>query len=366
MPEHRQTGSLSRRWRSLLQLTVPLGLLVVIAVAAVQVPMSVDLEPLLVVAPALTASFAGPRATAAVGLVAVGVQGLLRVVRDDLTATESLIQVSALVLVTMFVVGYAAVRDRRQRELDQVRLVSEATQQVLLRPLPRRMGPLRIASAYLAAAKEARVGGDLYAAARTAEGTRLIIGDVRGKGLAALGDAAVLLGAFHEAARTRTTLPGLAGHLEASVDRNVTEVAEHDQNAQENFITAAILNLPDADPVVELVDCGHPPPLLLNGHGVVPLQAERPALPLGLGGLSQDGYEVSRFPFKSGDLLLLYTDGVIEARDSHGAFYPLAERVGAWHDLEPDDLVQRVREDLLAHAGGRLDDDAAMIAVRLD
>jgi serine phosphatase RsbU (regulator of sigma subunit) len=356
--------NLPRLWRSpLTQLAVPLALILVITLVAVQMPRNLHLGPLLVVAPALTASFAGPRTTAAVGAVAVAAQVLLRMVRGGLSPAESAIQVSALVLVTAFVVVYAALRKRRIRELAQVRLVSEAAQRVVLRPLPQRIGPLRIASMYLAATAEARLGGDLYATARVGDGTRLIIGDVRGKGLATIGDAAVLLCAFREAAHVHAALPGLVTHLETSVGRNLAELAETDRDAREYFITAAVLNVPDDRPQVELIDCGHPPPLLLRGRDVSVLEAGRPAPPLGLGELSGGRYEVERFPFEPGDLLLLYTDGVIEARDAAGDFYPLAERIRSWAGMDPEGLVGRVREDLLAYVGGRLDDDAALIVV---
>ncbi len=70
------------------------------------------------------------------------------------------------------------------------------------------------------------------------------------------------------------------------------------------------------------------------------------------------------FDFKPGDTLLLYTDGVIEARDRAGVFYPLAERVMTWPGDGPGTLVEHVRDDLLAYVGGRLGDDAAMVAIQ--
>ncbi|MFB7756981.1 SpoIIE family protein phosphatase, partial [Streptomyces sp. NPDC056121] len=61
---------------------------------------------------------------------------------------------------------------------------------------------------------------------------------------------------------------------------------------------------------------------------------------------------------------LLYTDGVTEARDSTGTFYPLTDRITGWTDNDPDAFLIRFRRDLLQHVGGRLDDDAAMIAIK--
>lgn len=69
------------------------------------------------------------------------------------------------------------------------------------------------------------------------------------------------------------------------------------------------------------------------------------------------------FAFEPGDIALLYTDGVIEARDRNGTFYPLAERVAAKSGKGPDALLAHLCADLLRHAGGHLDDDAAMVAI---
>ncbi|MEV5086040.1 SpoIIE family protein phosphatase [Streptomyces sp. NPDC056159] len=61
--------------------------------------------------------------------------------------------------------------------------------------------------------------------------------------------------------------------------------------------------------------------------------------------------------------MLLYTDGVMEARDRSRAFYPLQERVAQWTQNNPKTLVQCVEQDLLAHAGA-LGDDAAILAIQ--
>ncbi|MEU6095149.1 PP2C family protein-serine/threonine phosphatase [Streptomyces sp. NPDC047079] len=111
--------------------------------------------------------------------------------------------------------------------------------------------------------------------------------------------------------------------------------------------------------------CGHPPPLLLGDDWAGPLLVGHTAPPLGRGDLCGDcDYEVETFPFARGDLLLLYTDAVLEARDARGEFYPLTARVRAWGDEPPDRLLGCLRDDLVAHARGRLGDDAAAIAIR--
>lgn len=235
-----------------------------------------------------------------------------------------------------------------------------------MRPLPERVGPLHIASSYLTADQETHVGGDLYAAARIGRGTRLIIGDVRGKGLDAVDMAALVAGAFRAAAHRRSPLPELLAYLDSATCCDPSVACENRSEDDECFVTAVALDILDNDPTVRILNRGHPAPLLLSKDCVTELKADRPALPLGLGDLgdpAQAGGDIATFAFNAGDLLLLYTDGLIEARDVRGRFYPLAERVAGWGERDPGVLIGRLCDDLLAYVGGHLDDDAAMIAI---
>lgn len=137
---------------------VPLGLIVVIVLVDIHSPTDVHLGPLLVIAPALTASIAGPRLTALVGLLAVGAQILIGALHGGLTTTNHISQIIAITLLSALIVLFSHARDRRIRELNRVRSVSEAAQRVLLRPPPRRVGLLRVAWLYLAAGDEAKIG----------------------------------------------------------------------------------------------------------------------------------------------------------------------------------------------------------------
>ncbi|GAA2745958.1 PP2C family protein-serine/threonine phosphatase [Kitasatospora cinereorecta] len=358
----RQSGTL---------ILIPLVLIVVISVVDMLAPPEVHLGPLLVAAPAITASFAGPWTTAAVGAVAVLAQGIVAAVRTTVLDLNHSVQIVALALISLLVALFAHLREQHEREMTQLRSVAEAAQAVLQRPIPARMGPLRIASVYLAAEAEAQIGGDLYAAVRTRRGSRFLVGDVRGKGLEAIGEASLVLGAFRTAAYRQVDLPRLVSHLEKAVfgetgDSGDLADSTVDADSAESFITAAVLDIPDTEPVIHIADCGHPPPLLLRAGRVTPLDVRRPAPPLGLTELAGAGIEVETFAFQEDDTLLLYTDGVIEARDESGAFYPLAERLASWPPSDPDALLERLCQDLLAHVGGRLGDDAAMVAIRRD
>ncbi|MGW8976049.1 PP2C family protein-serine/threonine phosphatase [Streptomyces platensis] len=430
-----------RRELSRVLVLIPVGIIVAVCTIDVLAPPDIHLGPLLVAAPAITAAFAGPRLTAAIGVLAVAAQVFIGIARHVLFTENLEAQIASLVVVSALVVLFTVVRDRNERRLTRSRSVAGVAQQVLLRPLPARSGLLEIASLYLAAEEEAEMGGDLFAAARTTTSTRLIIGDVRGKGLPAYSHAALLLGAFRAAAHREATLPRLAIHLDGAVrwdssqwryapggggevdagaggevdaaaeagadmvadsapdvvadpapdagpvpavpqaapapaPATVTDTesdtgtetdteSDTDTDTDETFATVILLDIPDRSPVVHTITCGHPPPLLLADGRVRTLAAEWPALPIGLGGLpGAPEYEVETFPFEPGELLLLYTDGVSEARDDKGTFYPLAERAGAWSALSPQQVLRQLRTDLLAHTNGRLGDDAAAVAVR--
>ncbi|MFB6961229.1 PP2C family protein-serine/threonine phosphatase [Streptomyces sp. NPDC056309] len=343
---------------------IPLVLIVAITLADLHTPESVRLGPLLVVAPAITTSFGGYLLTGLIGALAVGAQVVLAVLQGGMSAPNHISQLIALTILSVFCMVVCFFRDRQKAELAQVRSVSEAAQRALLRPLPDHLGDLHIASSYLAAEKEACIGGDLYAVTRTGDRTRVIVGDVRGKGLAAIGEAATLLGSFREAAHHHATLSALAEALDRSVCRYLAEFPEADGEAQEHFITALLLEIPEHSPVARVVHCGHPPPFLIRHGHVVSVTSTRPAPPLGMSGLRPDAYDTHAFSFHPGDTLLLYTDGVVEARDSGRTFYPLRERVVQWAKCGPRTLVQRVEQDLLAHTDGALGDDAAILAIR--
>ncbi|MEU7424849.1 PP2C family protein-serine/threonine phosphatase [Streptomyces sp. NPDC040750] len=255
----------------------------------------------------------------------------------------------------------AAHRIRRERTLADVRFVAEIAQRVLLRPVPHRIGNLLLESLYLSAAAEARIGGDLYEAVPTTHGVRLLIGDVRGKGLLAVETAAALLGAFREVAHDEPDLAALAGRVEKSMNRRAAQLGGGETD--ERFVTAVFAEIPTDGQLVRVVNCGHPPPLLMRPGEVSELDRGRSAPPLNLGMLVDEPYRVDVYPFRPGDQLLLYTDGITETRNPSGAFYPLLERLRSWGSMPPHDLLERLHDDLLDYSRDRLQDDTAALAV---
>jgi len=272
-----------------------------------------------------------------------------------------------------------------EQKLANVTSVAEVVQRALLPPLPERVGPLELEAVYLAAAAEARVGGDLYEVARTQFGIRLIVGDARGKGLDAVETAAGVLGVFREVAHEVYTLAEAARRLDASLARRLASGQADGSRAHEEFVTAVLAEIDPCAGTLTVYNCGHPAPILLsprtagswNSHrgrtgepvpALTVVDVPLPAPPLRLlqlGDCTAAGRTVS---FPPGSALLLYTDGVTEARSPRCRCYPLAARLarlvatGAGN-IRPD-LLECVRDDLLRHAGGPLGDDAALVLVR--
>ncbi|MGW1094139.1 serine/threonine-protein phosphatase, partial [Streptomyces sp. NPDC002596] len=116
---------------------VPFVLIVTITVLDIYTGPHVQLGPLLVVAPALTASLAGTRLTALAGALAVAAQVFIAVFLGGLTTPNRVAQIIALTVLSALVFFMRFVRERRERALSLARSVAETAQRVLLRPPPR-------------------------------------------------------------------------------------------------------------------------------------------------------------------------------------------------------------------------------------
>ncbi|MFF0596750.1 PP2C family protein-serine/threonine phosphatase [Streptomyces antibioticus] len=310
--------------------------------------------PMLAAGPALAATTNGPRGVLSVGLLAAGLGAALGI-SGQVPGRELTAVLAALAAVTLASGLASALRGRRERVLDAVRSVAEAAQHALLKPVPATVGPFQVAVRYNAAAAEARIGGDLYALIPTPYGVRLIVGDVRGKGLPAVGTAALVLGVFREAAYDEPDLLAVVDRIERSLARNL---------GGDDFVTAVVAGYPGKG-LLEVVNCGHAPPLLVRSDGeVVAVEPTHPSPPLGLRALHDQTPSLQVLPFADADQLLLYTDGVTEARDRHRAFYPLADGLTRHICDEPARTLDAVQHELLTHVGGRLHDDAALLLLR--
>ncbi|MEU2157339.1 PP2C family protein-serine/threonine phosphatase [Streptomyces sp. NPDC019396] len=349
--------SYAGRWQAA-QLS-PLALTIVIAGFAFATPREIALSRLLPAAPALAAAMWPVIPTLLLGAGCLLIMITLGFFYTDLGTQYTS---AAIVAVTLAAAYASHVRLQREEVLFHIRLVADAAQKVLLRPVPRRIEGVEIESLYLAAQQQARIGGDFYEAADTRYGIRLLIGDVRGKGLSAVGAASAVISCFREAAYDEPDITGIVHRLETSIMRY--SAALPGQDLPERFATAIIAEIPPTGTQMRLLNCGHPPPLLVHNREVRVLDPTTPSPPLNLAALIGDHYVVDTAPFAPGDQLLLYTDGVTEARDRAGEFFPLTDWLRQQGPLRPRELLDQLHRDLLRYGGGRLGDDIAALALR--
>lgn len=362
------------------RLAAPLAFVAVLLSADLAGGTSIRIGGLMIAVPALCAVFLGPGQVLFITLVTMVCVVVAARDNHQFDSANFPVVMATVVLIGVGAVAAAAIRARRERQLAQARWVATVAQQLLLRPLPGRLGPVTLASLYMAAEEEAAIGGDLYAATVLESGeARLMVGDVQGKGLGAVEVAGFLLSGFRRAARRKVDLPDLPCYLDRRLREDLSDVMETAETPApegvrvaprsgprllEGFVTAVVVDVADGGDRMRVANCGHPPPLLLHAGTVRRLTPQVPALPIGLGDIGEERHDVDTYVMEPGDVLLLYTDGVTEARDEEGVFYPLTERVGAWSAETPETLLRKLREDLLAHAASRLADDVALVAIQ--
>lgn len=338
-------GGARTRTRPFLALTVAVLCAVGIAIADAAVAgRAVTVLGLLATVPLVVASFSGIVGTVTAGCVAAGTLLLMADYDRAPWHHDVLALLGGVVLATVVASLSAGVGRRRVRRLHRVESVADVVQQTLLSPLPALVDDVAIAAHYASATRGAQVGGDVYEVLATPFGLRVFVGDVRGKGLPALHLANAALGAFREWSYQLPALADLAVQMDASVARNADP---------EEFVTAVLAEV-GAD-AIDVVNCGHPAPLLISGPAVSPLLAD-PSLPLGLGVTAKP----QRIPFGAGDRLLLFTDGVSEAR-RHGRFFDVADVVARCGDRELQECVDWLHRRLVKFARRRLDDDIAIV-----
>jgi hypothetical protein len=300
---------------------------------------------LLAAAPFLTAALAPWREIVTVGAVATAIGVVFGFFPGGMTA-YSAVNVAGIVVATAIAAVAGNVRARQAARLAELSRLASVAQGAVLRPLGPQVGPLAVAGRYISASAAADIGGDLYEALDTPYGVRMIIGDVRGKGLDAVRMASIVLGSYRHVAYERSDLRAIVADLDRAVARSVGD---------EDFVTAALVE--ERGGTLTIVNCGHPAPLLLRRGEVIPLEPPASAPPLGFMPVVRPRVE----RLEPGDRLLLYTDGLAEARRD-GQFFPTAER--AWrllgHGTVGDGLAS-LESALVEWVQGRLDDDIALV-----
>lgn len=311
-------------------------------------PGQVVLSPLFALSPIIAAAVlpAAPTAFFAAMAVLLSIaSGFWSNAWDDPQQTVRVVDVT---LVSFVAVIVAAVRVKREQRHERVSQIAEVAQRTVLPLLPKQVRDVGIGVRYVSAAEDTVVGGDLYDCYYSASHVRFLVGDVRGKGIAAVEHAARVIRAFRQAAATQETLAAVGEEMDEYLARFFDD---------EEFVTACLVDATEPGRLT-VVSCGHPPAMLVRADGSMELLEAPRGLPLGLGG----GYHQQTFTWHPGDRLLMYTDGLSEARDERGEFLPLSplRRVVVAGGLEEtlDHLLEAVHQHVPA---GRLQDDLAMV-----
>lgn len=300
---------------------------------------------LMVAAPFLAAALASWRMVLGVGVAATAIGATFAICDWSISLVNG-VNVAGIALATGIAAVVASVRQRQAEEIAELSKLAAVAQQAVLRQLGPQVGSLSVAGRYISSTATAEIGGDLYEAIDTPYGVRMIIGDVRGKGLEAVRLASIVLGSYRHVAYERADLRAIVTDLDRAVARSVGD---------EDFVTAALVE--ERGGTLTIVNCGHPPPLLLRRGAVIPLEPPAPAPPLGFMPVVRPRVE----RLEPGDRLLLFTDGLGEARRD-GEFFPTADR--AWrllgHGTVADGLAS-LETALVEWVHGRLDDDIALV-----
>jgi hypothetical protein len=306
---------------------------------------SADFVGLFAAVPFLAAVFAFWQTVLVVGVLA-SIVGMVFVGADTKPGVAGLVNIVGIMLATGIAAAVATIRQRQATRIAQLVRLAAVAQQAVLRPVGPQVGALAVAGRYISATAAADIGGDLYEALDTPYGVRIIIGDVRGKGLDAVRLASIVLGSYRHVAYERADLRTVVADLDRAVARSVGD---------EDFVTAALVE--ERGGTLTIVNCVHPAPLLLRRGQVISLEPPSPAPPLGF--MPEVKVRVERL--EPGDRLLLFTDGLGEARRD-GEFFPTAER--AWrllgHGTVGDGLAS-LETALVDWVHGRLEDDIALV-----
>ena len=248
--------------------------------------------------------------------------------------------------------------------VDNARLYSERNfiartlQRSILPTLPETRG-LEVGAEYLPMGEENEVGGDFYDLMEVQNsGYLAVIGDVRGKGPVA---AAVTALARYTIRATALGSDSPAAVLTRLNDAMLSQLSDY------QFCTVACVRLGSVNGGLDLTVArgGHPAPLLLRNDGSVE-EFGCPGKALGV--FPDAGLAESSGRLESGDALVLYTDGVIEARSPDGALFGterLVSVLGVLGGLEASSIARKIRDAALEFQEGTQHDDLAVFVLRV-
>jgi serine phosphatase RsbU (regulator of sigma subunit) len=203
------------------------------------------------------------------------------------------------------------------------------------------------------------IGGDAYDYAVNTDGRlHFAVFDAMGHGLAAAGVASFALSVYRHSRRRGMSLPAIYAAIDAAI---------HQQYPGTRFATAVIADLDLASGRLSWISAGHPAPLLLRAGRLVKMLEVEPAPPMGVQLARRPPLEGQEW-LQPGDTVVLYTDGLSEARRPDGGLFTV-ERLSefieheAANGLPAPETLRRLREAIIQRGEGALRDDATALLV---
>jgi phosphoserine phosphatase RsbU/P len=322
------------------------GFAVLALLTLISVIWSIQLTTAMVAAPIVASFLTSARRTAVVAVSAIALSALGGLWLDVPLTPSYWFRVFICAALAALATLSALIRQRREEKLQRITVIAETAQRAVLGSMPTAIGSVGLAARYVSATAEALVGGDLYEVAATPYGVRVIVGDVRGKGLEAVQTAATVLGAFRAAAYSEPDPAAVTRRIDETLSRMLGD---------EEFVTAIVGEFQDDR--VTLANCGHHPPFLVGIDGPTQLDTGEPTVPLGMGSTP----ELSEHIWPAGARMLFFTDGLVEARDDTGEFFPLDDYAAELGEGTVEEALDRLVARLLAYAGQEMNDDMALV-----
>jgi hypothetical protein len=200
------------------------------------------------------------------------------------------------------------------------------------------------------------IAGDAFDYAVNGDTLHVAIFDAMGHGLTASRLANLAVFGYRNSRRAGDDLEEMYRFM----DKLVME-----EFGEDSFVTAQVLTLDLPSGVLRWINAGHPRPLLLRDGGHAGELDAAVSFPLGIGAREA---EVGEAALQPGDTLLLFSDGVVEARSPEGEEFGQDRLVDMWVKVSlaretPAETVRRLAHAVFDHQGGHLQDDATLLLV---
>lgn len=268
---------------------------------------------------------------------------------DAVPACDDLTRIAAQLVSTRKDYGDRIEQTRRRTRLS----VAAEMQWRQLPPLTFISGPVTISGALLPTED---IAGDAFDYSMNGDLAHVAVIDAMGHQLEATLLSGVAVATLRNARRRGLGLSEIVRTIDAQVGR---------QFGAEMFVTGIVGELDISNGYWSWVTCGHPPALVVRQGRVVKTLDQSSGVPMGIGMLPPD-LEVGKEQLEPGDRVLLYTDGVVEARDEAGEFFGIDRLVdlvgkGAVSERPAPEMLRQLNMALLDHQDGRLEDDATTV-----